>query len=128
MDIVLDTHILLWAMGDTGRLPNWALEAIESTDNRIFYSVASIWEIAIKMKVGKLQLTCQPLEIAGGALATGFLELPIYASHAAKVLDLPLYHRDPFDRLLVAQAILSNAQLLTADTALKPYSSLVRII
>lgn len=126
MVLLLDTHILLWTLGSPRRLPRDVVAQIESPETTVYFSAVNIWEIAIKTALGKIDFPYSPEDIAQAATATGFIELPISAAHAAKVAHLPLHHRDPFDRLLIAQALLMPAQLLTADSALAPYSELVR--
>lgn len=128
MVIVLDTHVLLWALDTPERLPQEVVSQIESPETTVYFSAASIWEIAIKTALGKIDFQYSPEDIAQAAKDTGLIELPVSAAHGAKVAHLPLHHRDPFDRLLVAQALLVPAQLLTADAALVPYSELVRLI
>jgi PIN domain nuclease of toxin-antitoxin system len=128
MVVLLDTHILLWALDAPQRLPNDIVAQLESPETTVYFSAASIWEIAIKTALGKIDFHYSPEEIAQAAKDSGFIELPISAAHSAKVAHLPLHHRDPFDRLLIAQALLMPAQLLTADSALAPYSELVRLI
>jgi PIN domain nuclease of toxin-antitoxin system len=126
--LLLDTHVLLWALDTPGRLPEAVAEQIAAPATAVYFSAASIWEIAIKTSLGKVRFRYSAEEIAQGARATGFVELPVTAAHGAKVANLLPHHRDPFDRLLVAQALLMPAQLLTADSALLPYSELVRLI
>ena len=128
MVVLLDTHILLWALDAPQRLQRDVVAQIESPETTVYFSAASIWEIAIKTALGKVDFKYSPEEIAQAARTTGFTDLPVSAAHAAKVAQLPLHHRDPFDRLLVAQALLMPAQLLTADSALVPYSELVRLV
>lgn len=128
MVFLLDTHILLWALDAPRRLPRDIVAEIESPETAVYFSAANIWEIAIKAALGKIDFPYSPEDIAQAAKDTGFIELPISAAHAAKVAHLPLHHHDPFDRLLIAQALLTPAQLLTADSALAPYSELVRRI
>ena len=128
MVLLLDTHILLWALDAPERLPPDVAAQIESPETMVYFSAASIWEIAIKMALGKVDFHFSPEDIAQAAKETGFVELPVSAAHGAKVAHLPPHHRDPFDRLLIAQALLMPAQLLTADSALPPYSELVRLI
>ncbi|MEO1766430.1 type II toxin-antitoxin system VapC family toxin [Thiobacter aerophilum] len=128
MVVLLDTHILLWALDAPQRLPNDVVTQLESPENTVYFSAVSIWEIAIKNALGKIQLPYGPEEIAKAAKDTGFLELAISAAHCAKVAHLAPHHRDPFDRLLIAQTLLLPAQLVTADAALAPYSELVRLI
>lgn len=128
MVVLLDTHVLLWALDDPERLPQDVAAQIESPETTVYFSAASIWEIAIKTALGKIDFQYSPAEIAQAAKETGFVELPVSSAHGAKVARLPLHHRDPFDRLLIAQTLLMPAQLLTADSALVPYSELVRLI
>jgi PIN domain nuclease of toxin-antitoxin system len=126
--LLVDTHVLLWAAAQPQRLPASSRERLESPENDVFFSAASIWELAIKLQIGRISLTVMPEEIARTAVDRGFQELPVTAAHAARVRLLPLHHRDPFDRLLVAQAIHEPARLLTADRALAKYSDLVEVI
>lgn len=128
MRLLLDTHVLLWALVEPGKIPAEARSAIESAENDVLFSAASIWEIAIKAGLGRLEPSVDPMEIADAAIASGFTELPIRSRAAAQVTRLALHHRDPFDRLLVAQALCEPARLLTADRALLPYSDLVLTI
>lgn len=127
MRLLLDTHILLWAASAPHRLPGTFRERIESPDNEVLFSAASIWELAIKSGLGRIALP-MPVEAFFQSLEDhGFRELPMTAMHAAGVEHLPDHHRDPFDRLLVAQAIAEPARLLTADRALASYSELVEL-
>lgn len=126
MRILLDTHVLLWALGDRRRLDGPTLDAIESEENDVLFSTVSIWEIAIKSALGRADFGVQPREIAASALGAGLNELPANIGAACRVAELPLLHRDPFDRLLVAQAIEEPAMLFTADAALTAYSELVQ--
>ena len=128
MVVLLDTHILLWALGAPQRLPQVVVAQIESPETTVYFSAASIWEIATKTALGKTDFHYSPEDIAQAARDTGFAELSVSAAHGAKVAHLPQHHREPFDRLLIAQAMLMPAQLLTADAALVPYSELVRFI
>ena len=126
MRILLDTHVLLWALGERRRLDRPTLTAIESEENEVFFSAASIWEIAIKSALGKADFGVRPKEIAAAALGAGLRELPVNSGAASRVAELPLLHRDPFDRLLIAQAIEEPAILYTADGLLTRYSELVQ--
>src|SRR5208282_6275118 len=126
MRILLDTNLLLWVLGDRQRLDPSTLSALESDENDVLFSAASIWEIAIKAALRRYDFGVRPNEITDTALAAGFIELPVRSTVAARVADLPLIHRDPFDRLLVAQAIAEPAILFTADRQLVAYSGLVR--
>ncbi|MEW6414081.1 MAG: type II toxin-antitoxin system VapC family toxin [Pseudomonadota bacterium] len=128
MVLLLDTHVLLWTLDAPERLPQDIAAQIESPETTVYFSAASIWEIAIKTALGKVDFQYSPEDIAQAAKDTGLVELPVSAAHAAKVARLPLHHRDPFDRLLIAQILLLPAQLITADSVLPPYSELVRLI
>lgn len=126
MRLLLDTHILLWAITAPERLEAPARTAILDTDNDVLFSAASIWEIAIKAALQRADFKINPETVLAEALDLGFVELPVTSATAARVADLPLLHRDPFDRILVAQAIAEPAILYTADTRLPAYSDLVR--
>ena len=115
MRLLLDTHILLWTLDEPERLPVVTRDVIESPDNEVLFSAASVWEIAIRSRLGRSDFQVRPERIASEALETGFIELPVSARIAARVVDLPLYHRDPFDRLLVMQAIAEGARLYTRN-------------
>ena len=128
MRLLLDTHVLLWALGEPQKLNGDARGLLEEPTNEILFSAASLWEIAIKASRGRIDCRVAPAEILAAARASGFVELPVLSVAALKVADLPDHHRDPFDRLLVAQAIAEPAVLLTSDAQLAAYSDLVRVI
>jgi len=128
MRLLLDTHILLWALVEPDRLGAEARAMIEDPDNEVLFSAASIWEVAIKAGLGRPDFPFDPHEVARGAVEAGFTELPVRADAAAQVASLPPHHRDPFDRLLVAQAMAGPLRLLTADPLLPPYSELVTLL
>jgi len=128
MRLLLDTHVLLWALSAPEHLGKKAQLAIEDASNDVMFSAASIWEIAIKWALKRLDFTITPGEILAAAIASGFDELPVRSAAAAHVAILPAHHRDPFDRLLVAQAIMEPIILYTADPQLGVYSELVRHI
>ena len=125
MRLLLDTHVFLWWIKGDKRLPKTAIKKIKDAED-VYISSASIWEIAIKMRIGKISVKMNPLiqEINN----SHFLELPVTSQHAAATLNLPDVHRDPFDRILLAQAISEPLVFLTADTILEKYSELVEII
>lgn len=125
MRIMLDTHVYLWWLQDHQNLSKTARAKIVSA-SEVYISSASIWEASIKVSIGKLEVDVNQLvaEIAN----SGFLELPVSAKHAAMVALLPDIHRDPFDRILVAQALCEPLRLLTADSLLSGYSELVEPI
>jgi PIN domain nuclease of toxin-antitoxin system len=119
---LLDTHIFLWLTMGSPRLKAKARKTISSAD-KIYISSASIWEIAIKISLGKL--TADIDDVIEAIAANGFEELPVFSRHARRVAAMPRLHGDPFDRLLVAQAVEENMQLLTADAYMAAYSDLV---
>lgn len=120
--LLLDTHTFLWWAADAPELSATAREAISDAGNECFLSTASCWEMAIKSSLGKLRLT-KPVERFVHDLVTenGFRLLTIDLRHAAKVESLPFHHRDPFDRLLIAQAITEKFTLVSADNMLSSY-------
>jgi PIN domain nuclease of toxin-antitoxin system len=126
MRILLDTNVLLWAVTTPERLGEQVRATILDPANDILFSAASIWEIAIKAALRRPQFRVRPEAVTEEARDIGFLELPVHSGIASRVADLPLLHRDPFDRLLVAQAIAEPAILYTADARLPAYSELVR--
>jgi len=123
MRLLLDTHILLWSLADPRRLPEPAREAIEAGENEILFSAASIWEIAIKSQVLRIEFGVDASTIIHAAREMRFDELAISAAHAAAVAALPPHHNDPFDRLLIGQALTEPARLVTADKSLAAYSN-----
>jgi PIN domain nuclease of toxin-antitoxin system len=125
MNLLLDTHILLWALDEPSRLKPDMRALLEDSGNEVFFSAASIWEIAVKARLGRVDFPVGPEDIIRAARDVGFTELPVRADAAARVATLPLHHHDPFDRLLVAQALDEPMRLYTADTLLPPYSELV---
>jgi PIN domain nuclease of toxin-antitoxin system len=128
MRLLLDTHILLWAISNPGRLAQDAAVLLSDRSNQIHFSAASIWKIAIKQSRGRRDFDFRADDIALAALATGFMELAIGWRVAAPVATLPWHHADPFDRLLVAQAMADNLVLLTADQRVGLYSDTIRLI
>lgn len=125
MRFLLDTHIFLWAVAGSPLLKPAVRRAIASAD-QVFVSAASIWEVAIKARLGKIE--ADPDELVAAIETSGFMELPVRAAHAAGVARLALHHSDPFDRLLVAQAIAEPLKLLTADAVLAKYSDIVVVV
>lgn len=122
MRLLLDTHVALWAIADSKRLSK-AARAIMQEATEVYVSAASVWEIAIKRTLGKIDVDADTF--ASAVHDSGFLSLSITDKHAAGVQTLPLHHADPFDRILISQAIIEPLRLLTADTQLEPYSELV---
>jgi len=125
MRLLLDTHVFLWCVKDDRQLGRATRTAIARA-TEVYVSSASIWEATIKSALGKLDVDIDELVLA--ITGSGFIELPITARHAAAVSRLPEVHRDPFDRLLIAQALSEPLRFLTADSMLKEYSDLVEIV
>lgn len=119
MNLLLDSHALLWALHDPQRLTPAAREAISHPRRLVYFSAASAWELELKAAKGKLTL---PAEWLAAAEATGFVELPVTAADARVSAQLPWHHADPFDRLLVAQAMGRGLQLATRDPVMAPYA------
>ncbi len=128
MRLLLDTHVLLWALSAPKHLSKKARSDIENPANDVMFSAASIWEIAIKWALKRSDFRITPNEIVAAAIESGLRELPVRSIAAAHVATLPVHHRDPFDRLLVAQAVTEPAILYTADPQLEIYSELVHRI
>jgi PIN domain nuclease of toxin-antitoxin system len=120
--LLLDTHVFLWLTDGDARLDNHAKALIDGAE-RVFVSCATIWEIAIKVRLGKLKV--DPEQLIAEIWNNGFEELPVISRHAKAVAKLPRHHGDPFDLLLIAQAINEPLHLLTADAQLAAYSELV---
>ncbi|MDR2875011.1 MAG: type II toxin-antitoxin system VapC family toxin [Methylobacillus sp.] len=125
MRLLLDTHVFLWAVSDDKRLSGEARKRILDADE-VFVSSASIWEASIKAGLGKLDVDVNLL--IGEITKSGFSELPVRALHAVRLRDLPHIHRDPFDRLLIAQAMTEPLALVTHDPILAGYTDLVIVV
>lgn len=128
MTLLLDTHVLLWALVAPHRLGDGLRRVLTLPDARVLFSAASVWEVAIKQALGRVDFNFEPDTVAQAAIDTDFEPLPVTHQHAARVRQLPLLHADPFDRLLIAQAQVEGVQLVTADRALMPYPAPVRWI
>jgi len=126
MKLLLDTHLLLWAAGVPRRLPAAARKLINEPGNELLYSAASLWEIAIKRALGRADFRVDPRLLRRGLLENGYAELGITGAHAIAVDNLPLLHKDPFDRILIAQSIAESVTLLTADPQVAQYSGSIR--
>ncbi|MER8400094.1 type II toxin-antitoxin system VapC family toxin [Mesorhizobium sp. M0306] len=126
MKLLLDTHLLLWAAGEPGKLPPAALAEIENVDNHLTFSAASLWEIAIKCSLGRSDFRVDARLLRRGLIDNGYHELPITGEHAIAVEGLPPIHKDPFDRILIAQSIVEGITLLTVDDLVAQYPGPVR--
>jgi PIN domain nuclease of toxin-antitoxin system len=124
--LLLDTHLLLWAANEPKRLPKAARVLIEDLENDLLFSAASMWEITIKCSLGREDFRVNPRLLRRGLLDNGYTELPITGEHAINVDHLPSTHKDPFDRILVAQATVEGITLLTNDHRLVNYPGPIR--
>ncbi|MFT4135275.1 type II toxin-antitoxin system VapC family toxin [Microbacterium sp.] len=128
MILLLDTHLLLWAAYEPARLSPGAREEIERESNELVFSAASIWEVSIEASLGRADFDADSRVLRRGLLENGYAELAVTGAHGAAVSDLPPLHRDPFDRILVAQARAEGSTLLTGDTLVAAYGSPVRLV
>lgn len=128
MKLLLDTHLLLWAALDPYKLSASALTLLEADDSELFFSAASLWEIAIKSALERANFQVDPRVLRRGLLDNGYTELPITSEHAVAVSSLPSLHKDPFDRMLVAQATVEGITLLTSDAIVSQYPGPVRAV
>lgn len=125
MNLLLDTHLLLWAAGEPGRLSKRARSLLLDPGNRLMFSSASLWEIAIKRGLGRDDFRVDVRRLWRMLLASGYLELAVTSEHALIAGDLPNLHKDPFDRILIAQARVEGLTLLTVDKAVAKYGEAV---
>lgn len=128
MKLLLDTQLLLWAAGQPDRLSPAARRLLSLSRNELFFSAASLWEIAIKSTLGREDFRVEPRLLRRGLLDNGYTELPVTGEHAVSIDRLPALHKDPFDRLLLAQALTEGFILLTTDAQLAQYGRPVRQI
>jgi PIN domain nuclease of toxin-antitoxin system len=128
MRVLLDTHLLLWSVASSRRLPKEARALILDAANEVFYSAASVWEVAIRSALRRRDFKADPAVLVRALAQSGFSELPVTAAHAARVAGLPPLHRDPFDRMLVAQSLAEPMTLLTNDSVLLGYGPLIHLV
>ena len=128
MNLLLDTHLILWSVSQSERLSAKARGLMANPDNTLVFSVVSLWEIAIKSSAHRADFRAEPGLIRRGLLSSGFEELGVTGEHAIAVADLPPIHGDPFDRMLVAQARVEGITLLTNDAAVARYHGPVRMV
>ena len=126
MSLLLDTHLLLWVAWDSPKLSEEAREILDDADSELFFSSASLWEIAIKTSLGRKDFQVDTRAFRQGLLDNSYSELYVTGLHAVNVDSLPLLHKDPFDRILLAQAIHEGLTLLTSDSKLAQYLGPVR--
>ena len=122
MRLLLDTQIFLWFLENERKIPATARAAIHDTENAVFVSAAAVWEIAIKASIGRLRISAEDVRRLPELIDTsGFAELPVLGRHAAGVHALPWHHRDPFDRLMIAQARDEDLRLVSVDPIVRSY-------
>jgi PIN domain nuclease of toxin-antitoxin system len=124
--LLLDTHLLLWAAGDPGRLSPEARRLLSDPGNDLLFSAASLWEVAIKSSLGRTDFVVDARVLRRGLLDNGYGELQVASEHAVAIGGLPDIHKDPFDRLLIAQSMVEGITLLTTDAIVAQYPGPVR--
>ena len=128
MKLLLDTHLLLWAAGEPKRLSKQARTLIDNPDNELLFSAASLWEVAIKRWLGREDFKVDARLLRRGLLDNGYSELPIISDHVVAAESLPPIHKDPFDRVLVAQATVEGVTLLTIDSLVAQYPGPIKTV
>ena len=128
MKLLLDTHLLLWVAGQPERLSEAARLLIEDMENELIFSTASLWEVMIKRGLGRDDFKADPRLLRRGLLDNGYSELPISSAHVVAIDTLPAIHKDPFDRMLVAQALVEGGTLLTTDATVAGYPAPVKAV
>ena len=128
MNILLDTHVALWALLDSPSLSDIARNMLQDEKNDIYFSAATVWEIAIKHRLARKDMPISGHEASAYFVDAGYIELPITAIHTAATEELPLHHSDPFDRILVAQAVSEPLRLLTHDRLLLRYGDMIQLV
>lgn len=128
MKLLPDTHILLWAAGQPEKLSGTARTLLSDEGNELLFSAASIWEISIKSGLGRDDFSADARLLQRGLLDNGWQELPVHARHAVSVQDLPPIHKDPFDRILVAQAMAEGVLLVTSDSIVAKYPGPIQLV
>jgi PIN domain nuclease of toxin-antitoxin system len=128
MKFLLDTHLLLWAASEPRRLSKRARTLINNPETQLLFSAASLWEVAIKRGLGRDDFKLDTRLLRRGLLDNGYNELPIISDHVVAVDSLPLIHKDPFDRILVAQATVEGVTLLTIDSLVSQYPGPIRTV
>ncbi len=128
MKLLLDTHVLLWAAGSPAQLPPAARALLEDPNIELVFSAASLWEVAIKRGLGRADFQVDARVLRRGLLDNGYLELPITSEHTVFIDSLPPVHKDPFDRILIAQATVEGITLITSDALIARYPGPIRSI
>lgn len=128
MSLLLDTHILLWAAYDDSSLPAAARARISDPNEELWFSAVSLWEVAIKRGLNRPDFTVEPSVLRAGLLTNGYKELALDGRHCLTLMALPMLHRDPFDRMLIAQAATEGIVLLTADSQVSKYPGPIELV
>lgn len=128
MRVLFDTHVLVWALIQPDKMPAACERVLNDSSNEFLFSSVNVWEIAIKSALGRPDFDLNPMDVLRAARATPLVEIPVKSSAAVRVAALPHHHRDPFDRILIAQAIDEAATLLTIDEVLAAYGSHVLVL
>ena len=128
MKLLLDTHLLLWVAGQPDRLSPEARKFIDNPDNELLFSAASLWEVVIKRGLGRDDLKVDARLLRRGLLDNGYSELPVVSDHVVAIDSLPAIHKDPFDRVLIAQATVEGITLLTTDFLVAKYPGPIRTV
>jgi PIN domain nuclease of toxin-antitoxin system len=126
--LLLDTHLLLWAAGQPERLSKKARSLIEKDEHELFFSSGSLWEIVIKRSLHRDDFKVDARVLRRGLLDNGYSELPIASEHVVAIDGLPQHHKDPFDRVLVAQAMVEGITLLTSDPTVARYGGSIALV
>jgi PIN domain nuclease of toxin-antitoxin system len=124
--LLLDTHLLIWAADDIKRVPPDARVLMADTENELLFSVVSIWEVAIKCGLNRPDFQVDARKLRRGLIDNGYIELPLLGEHAVAIDALPAIHKDPFDRMLIAQAMVEGVTLITNDESMAMYPGVVR--
>lgn len=128
MKLLLDTHLLLWAAAEPDRISLRARKLIDDPRNELLFSAANLWEVAIKRALGRDDFQVDTRLLRRGLLDNGYNELPITSQHVVAIESLPTIHKDPFDRILVAQVTVEGITLLTTDTTVAKYPGPIRTV
>lgn len=128
MKLLLDTQLLIWGAGEPSRLSRQARNLLDDPDNELLFSAASLWEVSIKRALGKKDFMVDPRLLRRGLLDNGYGEFSIVSDHVVAIDNLPPVHKDPFDRVLVAQAMVEGVTLLTTDRRLTQYPGSIRVV
>ncbi len=126
MRLLLDTHLLLWSAFSAARLPLDAIPLLENPENELNFSAASLWEVAIKSSLGRTDFKVDARLLRRGLLDNGYREIAISSEHAVAIAALPPIHKDPFDRILVAQSLVENVTLVTSDVMVSRYAGSIQ--